>query len=580
MNIPASTDFGGWIIWIIRSSYRSILNGILLTLVVSLVATFIGCLIGLAVGLLQTWPESSREAWLKRGFKRLLKFILKAYVEIFRGTPMMVQAAFIYYGAALLFNWHMNLIFAAIFIVSINTGAYMAETVRGGVMSIDPGQTEGAKALGLNHYRTMRSIILPQAIRNIMPQIGNNLIINIKDTCVLSIIGVMELFYTMKSISGATYAFFPTFTVAMVIYFAITFTCSRLLLCLEHRLAGEENYTLALSDALVPGEGMPHFKANAKITNRDYEAKQHADTAVEVGDKADTAVIGDTDTEGTRTCTERAKALNGTLEPAVKPALATTAETLGKSTAEIAPVIEVSHLAKSFGKHQVLQDVSFKVCQGDVTCIIGASGSGKSTLLRCINLLENPDKGELHYCGKVVEYGGMEATAYRGKVGMVFQNFNLFNNLNVLENCVLAPCQVLREDKDTVTARAKRLLEQVGMGAYINAKPHQLSGGQKQRVAIARALTMQPEVLLFDEPTSALDPQMVGEVLRVMRQVAAGGMTMLVVTHEMKFAAEVATKVVYMADGVIVEEGTPEQIFHAPSDPRTAKFLANTQNLW
>ena len=223
------------------------------------------------------------------------------------------------------------------------------------------------------------------------------------------------------------------------------------------------------------------------------------------------------------------------------------------------PVIEVRHLSKSFGTHVVLRDVDFTVNPGDVTCIIGASGSGKSTLLRCINLLETPTNGKVLFHGNDITAKGSDPCAYRAKVGMVFQSFNLFNNMTVLDNC---------------TAGLRYVLEKVGMAPYIHAKPRQLSGGQKQRVAIARALAMQPEVLLFDEPTSALDPQMVGEVLAVMRQLAKEGLTMLVVTHEMAFARDVSTHVVYMADGVICEEGTPADIFERPQNPKTVEFLS------
>ena len=238
------------------------------------------------------------------------------------------------------------------------------------------------------------------------------------------------------------------------------------------------------------------------------------------------------------------------------------------------PILEVQHLSKSFGSHEVLRDIDFTVRPGDVTSIIGASGSGKSTLLRCINLLETPSRGAVRFHGEDVAGRRVNTSAYRAKVGMVFQSFNLFNNMNVLENCMAGPVKVLRQSREEARRKALRYLEQVGMAPYIKARPRQLSGGQKQRVAIARALSMQPEVLLFDEPTSALDPQMVGEVLSVMRKLAAGGLTMIVVTHEMAFARDVSTHVVYMADGVIAEEGSPAGIFDHPQNPKTVEFLS------
>jgi putative lysine transport system ATP-binding protein len=237
-------------------------------------------------------------------------------------------------------------------------------------------------------------------------------------------------------------------------------------------------------------------------------------------------------------------------------------------------ILEVRHLSKKFGENTVLRDIDFSVRTSDVICIIGASGSGKSTLLRCINLLETPTGGEVRYHGTDITARETNVPAYRAKVGMVFQNFNLFNNMTALQNCMVGTQKVLRLDRETSRARALAYLNKVGMSPYINARPRQLSGGQKQRVAIARALAMEPEVLLFDEPTSALDPQMVGEVLSVMRTLAGEGLTMLIVTHEMAFARDVSTHVVYMNSGVICEDGTPEQIFAHPQRQETKDFLA------
>ena len=237
-------------------------------------------------------------------------------------------------------------------------------------------------------------------------------------------------------------------------------------------------------------------------------------------------------------------------------------------------ILEVRHLSKAFGSHQVLKDIDFTVRPGDVTSIIGASGSGKSTLLRCINLLETPTGGQILFHGQDMTGRGVNASRYRSKVGMVFQSFNLFNNMTVLENCVVGQVKVLKKPKEEARENAMKYLDQVGMAPYINAKPRQISGGQKQRVAIARALAMEPEVLLFDEPTSALDPEMVGEVLSVMQDLARAGMTMLVVTHEMAFARDVSSHVVYMADGIICEEGKPEEVLAAPKQQRTREFLS------
>lgn len=239
-------------------------------------------------------------------------------------------------------------------------------------------------------------------------------------------------------------------------------------------------------------------------------------------------------------------------------------------------IIDIRHLRKSFGDREILKDISIEVNEGEVVCIIGASGSGKSTLLRCINLLETPSGGEILCKGRNILEPGQNISAYRTKLGMVFQQFNLFDNHNVLSNCVVGQMKVLKRSRKEAEEVALKYLNVVGMDQYVNAKPKQLSGGQKQRVAIARALSMEPDVLLFDEPTSALDPEMVGEVLKVMKDLAEAGLTMIVVTHEMAFARDVSDRVIFMDEGVIVEEGLPSDIFNAPKEERTQTFLKRT----
>ena len=241
-------------------------------------------------------------------------------------------------------------------------------------------------------------------------------------------------------------------------------------------------------------------------------------------------------------------------------------------------VLQIKNIRKDFGQRTVLKDVNFNVHKGEVVSIIGSSGSGKSTLLRCINLLEKPTSGEIIFHDKDVVKNEISLVKLREKVGMVFQSFNLFNNLNVLENCVIGQMKVLKRNREEAEKVAKELLTKVGMERFIKAKPNQQSGGQKQRVAIARALAMEPEVLLFDEPTSALDPEMVGEVLKVMKDLAKTGLTMIVVTHEMAFAHDVSTRVVFMDQGVIVEDNKPEIIFDNPEHNRTREFLSRMLN--
>ena len=238
------------------------------------------------------------------------------------------------------------------------------------------------------------------------------------------------------------------------------------------------------------------------------------------------------------------------------------------------PIIQVTHLKKSFGSQAVLHDIDFSIQKGEVVSIIGSSGSGKSTLLRCINLLEIPDAGTISFHGNDILHSSITPKEYRSKVGMVFQNFNLFQNKNVLDNCLLGQRKVLKRSKEEANQIARAHLERVGMSEFLKKPATKLSGGQKQRVAIARALSMDPEVLLFDEPTSALDPEMVGEVLDVMKKLAEMGLTMIVVTHEMQFAKDVSDRVIFMDQGVIAEQGSPDEVFNHPKNERTQQFLS------
>ena len=263
MSLPQ--DFFGRIIFLIQKYGMSLLKGAGTTLLIALVGTIIGCLIGFIVGIIQTIPVSKRDNIFKRIFLKFLKLIMNIYVEVFRGTPMMVQAMFIYYGSAVLFGINMDMWFAAYFIVSINTGAYMAETVRGGILSIDDGQTEGAKAIGMNHFQTMLYVILPQALRNIMPQIGNNLIINIKDTCVLSVIGTVELFFATKSVAGTYYTYFEAYSITMVMYLFMTVTFSKLLRLVENKLNGPEDYSLSTTDTLAYTSGLLKYPSKKEV---------------------------------------------------------------------------------------------------------------------------------------------------------------------------------------------------------------------------------------------------------------------------------------------------------------------------
>jgi len=241
-------------------------------------------------------------------------------------------------------------------------------------------------------------------------------------------------------------------------------------------------------------------------------------------------------------------------------------------------VISVKGLCKSFGDIEVLKGIDIDINKGDVVCVIGPSGGGKSTFLRCLNLLEKPTDGSIIFDGQDLTYPSVDLNKHRQKMGMVFQHFNLFPHMSVLDNMTIAPQLVLKTPKNEAESKAEALLERVGLSDKANEYPSRLSGGQKQRVAIVRALCMNPDVMLFDEPTSALDPEMVGEVLHVMKELARDGMTMVIVTHEMGFAREVANRVVFIDGGVIAEEGSPEQIFENPKSARLKDFLSKVLN--
>jgi His/Glu/Gln/Arg/opine family amino acid ABC transporter permease subunit len=261
-------DFGGRLIFLLQKYGDSLLRGAGTTIIIALVGTLIGCVIGFIVGIIQTIPVDKNDNPAKRILLRIVRLILNIYIEVFRGTPMLVQAVFIYYGSMTVFHIDMSMWTAAFLIVSINTGAYMAETVRGGILSIDIGQTEGAKAIGMTHYQTMVNVILPQALRNIMPQIGNNLIINIKDTCVLSVIGVVELFFSSKAAAGTYYVYFEIYTITMVMYLVMTVICSRILRFMEKRMDGPDSYDLATKDTLTLTSGMYKYPEGRKAGER------------------------------------------------------------------------------------------------------------------------------------------------------------------------------------------------------------------------------------------------------------------------------------------------------------------------
>ena len=433
---------------LIKSAIPLLIAGAGITVEITALSVFFGMLIGIIVALARLSDV------------KVLRWLGNVYVDFIRGTPLLIQIFLVYFALPSIIGSRVDAFFAAISACSINSGAYVAEVFRGGIQSIDVGQMEAGRSLGMTWWQTMRYIILPQAFKRIIPPLGNEFIAMLKDSSLVSVIGFEELTRRGQLIIARTYASFEIWMAVAIMYLILTFT-----------------------------------------------------------------------------------------------------------------IIKITGLQKSFGDLHVLKRIDLNIKEKEVVVIIGPSGSGKSTLLRCINYLEVPTGGEIVFDNIPLD-GKANINEVRKEVGMVFQRFNLFPHMTVLENLVLAPRKVRNMGRKEAEELAMMYLKKVGLAEKANNYPDQLSGGQQQRVAIARALCMKPKAMLFDEPTSALDPEMINEVLEVMKQLAKEGMTMVVVTHEMGFAKEVGDRVLFVDGGYIVEEGTPEQVFDHPQNPRTQSFLS------
>lgn len=471
--------------------YKMLIDGLCVTLVITLFAILFGTLLGALV----CWMRMSKRAWLVG--------VAKTYIELMRGMPVLVLLLLMFY--VILVPLHLTGVVVAVVTFSMNSAAYFAEMFRTAIMGIDRGQTEAGLALGLNRIQTFRYIILPQAVRAVIPVYIGEVVALLKGTAVVGYVAVTDLTKAGDLIRSRTFdAFFPLIIVS-IIYLTIAWLGGVLL--------------RRLSRKKVPAAGIK----------------------------------------------EEVRMEDGQASPTLS------AVSVAKDGA---PLIVVKHLTKSYANGpRVLKDVNTVVRRGEVISIIGPSGTGKSTFLRCLNQLEVPTSGVVEIDGMNILDGRADLSRIRQKMGMVFQSFNLFNGMTVMENIMLVPMKLRGMSRKDARSRALALLDMVGLRSKANQYPEQLSGGQKQRVAIARALAMEPEILLFDEPTSALDPSMVSEVLGVMRSLAQKGMTMLVVTHEMKFAHDVSSRVFYMDEGVIYEEGTPDEVFGRPQKPKTRIFI-------
>jgi polar amino acid transport system permease protein len=512
-----------------------LLQGAIMAIKIAAVAMVGGAVLGLGLAL----ARLSRFAPL-RG-------LAWTYIWFVRGTPQLLQLVFIYDALPPL-GIKLDTFTTAILGFALNEAAFSAEIIRGGILSVNRNQSIAASAFGMKPFLTLRRIILPQAMRAILPGIANDTISMIKGTSIASVIFVNELTFRAQQIVGQNFKFFTVFAAAGVIYLIMTSGIAGLQILLERRF----NFELERTPTDRSGMGRL-FGFNFRRPEAGPLSPAPQSPALAPQSAPENTWLGDL------------------------------ASGPNDASANAGPFVVGRNLWKSYGQREVLRGVDFSVARGEVVVIMGPSGSGKSTLLRMVNHLEALDQGEILVDGNHVGYrrvGNMlkpmrdlASARAEARIGMVFQHFNLFDHMTALENVMEAPVQVHGETPSKAFETATRLLQMVGLAHHANHLPHRLSGGQQQRVAIARALAISPRLMLFDEPTSALDPELVGEVLAVIRRLAEMGMTMLVVTHEVRFARDVADRVIFMDEGKIVEEGPPADVIDQPKQERTRRFL-------
>ncbi|MCP4564328.1 MAG: amino acid ABC transporter permease/ATP-binding protein [Bosea sp.] len=544
VNSVLSNPRWGWDVFAEWFFAEPVLAGLARTLLLTLLGTVLGFLLGtgLALARVSGSPLLSSLSW--------------AYVWLFRSIPLIVlllilnNLGYLYstvwlgvpFTEITFATWSTTQLitpfFAAVLGLTLHAGAFSSEIVRGGILSVDQGQHEAAAALGLPRRRQFSRIVLPQAMRTILPNGFNEIILLAKGTSQVYILALPELFYTIQIIYRRNLEVIPLLMVATVWYLVILSVLS----FVQHHI--ERYYSRG---ALRNPPPSLIAQALARFSRpRDAAAVRPAATSA---------------------------------QPTAAPSAS-----LASLSPRAGGEIRISNVSKSFGPLKVLDDVSLALRPGSVTAIIGQSGSGKSTLLRSINHLERVDEGFIAIDGELIGYRQDGDTLYELKereilkrrvdVGMVFQSFNLFPHLTAIENVIEAPLSVRGTSREQALAEARELLARVGLADKVDAYPRQLSGGQQQRVAIARALALKPKVLLFDEPTSALDPELVNEVLDVIKELARSGTTLVIVTHEIGFAREVADEVVFMEAGRILEVGPPARVLGEPDHPRTREFLA------
>jgi polar amino acid transport system permease protein len=548
LNSVFSNPRWGWVVFAEWFFAEPVLAGLGRTLLLTALGATFGFLLGTGLALARVSGSpllaslSWSYVWLLRSIPLIVLLLILnnlgyLYETITLGVPFTDISFFSYQTTQLLTPFA-----AAVIGLTLNQAAFCSEIIRGGILSVDQGQLEAASALGLPKSRQATRIVLPQAMRAILPTGFNEIIGLAKGTSMVYILALPELFYTIQIIYRRNLEVIPLLMVATVWYLVILSVLS----FIQHHI--ERHYSKGALRNPPPSLITAVLNRFARPSSAGAGAQAASARSV------------------------------SNFQPS---------QTSSASLAALAApggAVSIDGVSKSFGTLKVLDDISLHVLAGSVTVILGQSGSGKSTLLRAINHLERVDDGFVTIDGELIGYRREGDTLYELKerqilrrrvdVGMVFQNFNLFPHLTTLENIIEAPISVRGRTRDEAIAEAHDLLARVGLSDKASAYPRQLSGGQQQRVAIARALAMKPKVLLFDEPTSALDPELVGEVLAVIKELARSGTTLVIVTHEIGFAREVADQVVFMEQGRILETGTPEQVFNAPRHHRTREFLA------
>jgi polar amino acid transport system permease protein len=516
-------------------------------------------------------PFALGVALMRMSHNLVVRWLPVPFIWIMRGTPILLQLLF-WYNVLPLIGIHTSAMATAIIGLALNEIAFMAEIIRGGLLAVKQTQRDAAAALGLKRWQVLHRVVIPQALRTIAPAMSNEAIIIVKNTSLASVITVGELTLRSEQVVSNNFEYVPVFAAAGALYLIATTGIVLVQWWLEARLnierrarltaqaalrareAGFLSPALATPDRAAPapanGTRQPH-RVLAKLTGRGRTESPPAPPPAAAGGSADLI-----------------SALRASKDAYGRPG---------------EPYVQMRDVRKAFHGKPVVKGVSLDVEPGNVVFLIGPSGSGKTTLLRTINHLETVDGGEILVGGEHVGYRRSSGRLVpvrdpaparaKARIGMVFQHFNLFDHLTVMENIMEAPVRVYGRKPDEVRREARSLLAWAGLAEYENHYPHQLSGGQQQRIAIIRAIATHPRLMLFDEPTSALDPELVGEVLQLIRRLAEAGMTMVVVSHEIVFAREWADKVVFMEDGCIVEQGTPDELFRNPREARTRAFL-------